>query len=100
VSQSDNSIGFAVGVAFFVEILFVYSSWDSSGMSPGTALGFFWALTGVHRKHLSAITPLTTSAAAAERKELYRFSVDLGKLALRIAECHGTNSDRWYAPTS
>jgi hypothetical protein len=22
----------------------------SSGMSPGTALGFFWALGGVHRK--------------------------------------------------
>jgi biotin synthase-like enzyme len=35
-------------------------------------------------------------AAAAERKELYRFSVDLGKLALRIAERHGTNADRWY----
>ncbi|KAI0005369.1 hypothetical protein BJV74DRAFT_875326 [Russula compacta] len=49
----------------------------SSGMSPGTALGFFWAL-----------------GAAAERKELYRFSVDLGRLALRIAERHGTNADR------
>jgi len=69
-------------------------------MSPGTALGFFWALTGVHRKRLSVITPLTTSAAAAERKELYRFSVELGKLALRISELHGTNADRWYAPTS
>lgn len=39
-----------------------------------------------------------TFAAAAERKELYRFSVDLGKLALRIAELHGTNADRWYVP--
>jgi hypothetical protein len=39
---------------------------------------------------------LSTFAAAAERKELYRFSVDLGKLALRIAERHGTNADRWY----
>ncbi|KAH9075705.1 histidine kinase [Lactarius deliciosus] len=48
-----------------------------SGMSPGTALGVFWAL-----------------GAAAERKELYRFSVDLGRLALRIAERHGTNADR------
>jgi hypothetical protein len=37
-----------------------------------------------------------TFAAAAERKELYRFSVDLGKLALRISERHGTNADRWY----
>ena len=34
--------------------------------------------------------------AAAERRELYRFSVDLGRLALRIAERHGTNADRWY----
>jgi len=33
-------------------------------------------------------------AAAAERKELYRFSVDLGKLALGIAERYGTNADR------
>lgn len=39
-----------------------------------------------------------TLLAAAERKELYRFSVDLGKLALRIAERHGTNADRWYVP--
>ncbi|KAI0294831.1 histidine kinase [Russula brevipes] len=52
-----------------------------SGMSPGTALGFFWAL-----------------GAAAERKELYRFSVDLGKLALGIAERYGTNADRWHVP--
>ncbi|KAI9509850.1 hypothetical protein F5148DRAFT_1275037 [Russula earlei] len=48
-----------------------------SGMSPGSALGFFWAL-----------------GASAERKGLYRFSADLGKLALRIAERHGTNADR------
>jgi hypothetical protein len=37
-------------------------------------------------------------AAAAERKELYRFSVDLGKLALGIAERYGTNADRWHVP--
>lgn len=67
-------------------------------MSPGTALGFFWALVGVYRECLSAIACLVTSAAAAERKELYRFSVDLGKLALRIAERHGTNADRWHVP--
>ncbi|KAI0271645.1 histidine kinase [Gloeopeniophorella convolvens] len=48
-----------------------------SGISPGTSLGFFWAL-----------------GAAAERRELYRFSVDLGKLALRIADQHGTNADK------
>ncbi|KAF6766466.1 dual-domain HisK/Mak2 protein kinase [Ephemerocybe angulata] len=48
-----------------------------SGMAPGTALGFFWAL-----------------GAAAERRELYRFSSDLAKLALRIAETHGSSSEK------
>ncbi|KII94402.1 hypothetical protein PLICRDRAFT_695401 [Plicaturopsis crispa FD-325 SS-3] len=47
-----------------------------SGMSPGTALGFFWALE-----------------AAAERREMYRFSADLAKLALRIAEKHGGSQE-------
>jgi hypothetical protein len=70
----------------------------SSGMSPGTALGFFWVLGGVYCYFLSATTFLIALAASAERKELYRFSVDLGKLALRIVEQHGTNADRWYAP--
>ncbi|KAA1468392.1 histidine kinase [Dentipellis sp. KUC8613] len=51
-----------------------------SGMSPGTALGFFWTL-----------------GAAAEKKELYRFSADLGKLALRIAQRHGTSSEKCRA---
>ncbi|KAF9258589.1 dual-domain HisK/Mak2 protein kinase [Marasmius fiardii PR-910] len=50
------------------------------GLSPGTALGMFWALGG-----------------AAERRELYRFSVGLGKLALRIAELHGNSSERCRA---
>jgi hypothetical protein len=36
---------------------FVHSSCSSSGMSPGTALGFFWVLAGVHRKCFSATTP-------------------------------------------
>ncbi|TDL28897.1 histidine kinase [Rickenella mellea] len=51
-----------------------------SGMCPGAALGFFWVL-----------------GAAAERRELYRFSADLGKLALRIADTHGTNLDKCRA---
>ncbi|KAG5723159.1 Peroxide stress-activated histidine kinase mak2 [Termitomyces sp. T112] len=46
------------------------------GMAPGTALGFFWAL-----------------GAVAEKRELYRFSVDLGKLALMIAETHGSGGE-------
>ncbi|KAF9015434.1 dual-domain HisK/Mak2 protein kinase [Cyathus striatus] len=51
-----------------------------SGMAPGTALGFFWAL-----------------GAAAERRELYRFSADLGKLALRIAARHGSMGEKCRA---
>ncbi|KAG6891107.1 hypothetical protein C0995_014197 [Termitomyces sp. Mi166 len=42
----------------------------------GTALGFFWAL-----------------GAVAEKRELYRFSLDLGKLALMIAEKHGSGGE-------
>lgn len=48
-----------------------------SGMSPGTALGFFWAL--------------------GERRTLYRFSADLAKLALRIAERHGGSGEKCRA---
>ncbi|KZT06226.1 histidine kinase [Laetiporus sulphureus 93-53] len=50
------------------------------GMCSGAALGFFWALGG-----------------AAERRELYRFSTDLGKLALRIADQHGTSYEKCRA---
>ncbi|KAJ3513116.1 hypothetical protein NLJ89_g3133 [Agrocybe chaxingu] len=49
-----------------------------SGMSPGTALGFFWAL-------------------GAERRELYRFSTDIAKLALRIADRHGSSGEKCRA---
>ncbi|KAI0666240.1 histidine kinase [Trametes maxima] len=48
-----------------------------AGMCPGTALGFFWAL--------------------GERRELYRFSADLGKLALRIADQYGTSFEKCRA---
>ncbi|PBL00451.1 histidine kinase [Armillaria gallica] len=51
-----------------------------NGMAPGTALGFFFALGG-----------------AAEQRELYRFSADLARLALRIAERHGSNSEKCRA---
>ncbi|KAI1786301.1 histidine kinase [Ganoderma leucocontextum] len=47
------------------------------GMCPGTALGFFWAL--------------------GERRELFRFSADLGKLALRIADTYGTSFEKCRA---
>lgn len=65
-------------------------------MCPGTALGFFWALGGAcpHYKyllhHLSAFPK-----AAAERRELYRFSADLGKLALRLADQYGSSHEKW-----
>lgn len=32
---------------------------------------------------------------AAERRELYRFSSDVAKLALRIADKHGTSGEKW-----
>ncbi|KAJ3724256.1 hypothetical protein DFJ43DRAFT_1157787 [Lentinula guzmanii] len=51
-----------------------------SGISTGTALGFFWALGG-----------------AAERRELYRFSADLAKLAIRIADVHGSSGEKCRA---
>ncbi|KDQ54896.1 hypothetical protein JAAARDRAFT_196280 [Jaapia argillacea MUCL 33604] len=51
-----------------------------SGISPGTPLGFFWALS-----------------AAAERRGLYRFSADLGKLAIRIAERYGGSYEKCRA---
>jgi hypothetical protein len=33
--------------------------------------------------------------AAAERREMYQFSVDLGKLGLQIAENFGTSEEKW-----
>ncbi|KAJ7693555.1 dual-domain HisK/Mak2 protein kinase [Mycena rosella] len=51
-----------------------------SGMSPGSAIGFFWAL-----------------GAAAERKDLYRLSVDLAQVALKIADRHGGSGDKCRA---
>ncbi|KIY45235.1 dual-domain HisK/Mak2 protein kinase [Fistulina hepatica ATCC 64428] len=50
------------------------------GMATGTALGFMWAISG-----------------AAERRGMYRFSADLGKLALRIAERHGSSGEKCTA---
>jgi len=51
----------------------------SHGMSAGTALGFFWVLP-----------------ATAERRGLYRFATDLGRLALKIADKHGSISEKWF----
>lgn len=69
-------------------------------MCPGTALGFFWALGGAFdlapRVASAELTP--SPPAAAERRELYRFSADLGKLALRIADQYGSSFEKWYVP--
>ena len=40
---------------------------------------------------------LSASLAAAERRELYRFSADLGKLALHLADQYGSNHEKWSA---
>ena len=37
----------------------------------------------------------STYIAAAERRELFRFSADLGKLALRIADQYGSSFEKW-----
>ncbi|KAI0320977.1 histidine kinase [Amylostereum chailletii] len=47
------------------------------GISPGTSIGFFFSVQ-----------------AAAERRDLYRFSADLGKLGLRIADRFGTSAEK------
>lgn len=66
-------------------------------MCPGTAIGFFWALGGWLSCEYSTSSSLNVifQTAAAERREFYRFSADLGKLGLRIAETHGTSAEKW-----
>lgn len=68
-------------------------------MCPGTALGFFWALGGTcQTEFCPSDAPLTGGRAyiaAAERRELFRFSADLGKLALRIADQYGSSFEKW-----
>lgn len=64
-------------------------------MCSGTALGFFWALGGM-TKFGQELSASDAPLAAAERRELYRFSADLGKLALRIADHFGTSYEKWF----
>ena len=45
-------------------------------------------------RRVPLLTPLAY-IAAAERRELFRFSADLGKLALRIADQYGTSFEKW-----
>ena len=66
-----------------------------AGMCPGTALGFFWALGGMYQWVSPVDVLIHSGEAAAERRELYRFSADLGKLALRLADQYGSNHEKW-----
>lgn len=63
-------------------------------MCPGTAIGFFWALGGMCTHFFLRTGFNQISIAAAERRDLYRFSADLGRLGLRIAEAHGTSAEK------
>lgn len=69
------------------------------GMCPGTALGFFWALGGMCQWVSPVDVLIHSGEAAAERRELYRFSADLGKLALRLADQYGSNHEKWCVPS-
>ncbi|KAG1716795.1 hypothetical protein ID866_393 [Astraeus odoratus] len=67
-------------VCMLIELMKGIQPLYRSGISPGTSLGFFW-VTG----------------AAAEKRELFKFSVDLGKLALRFAYLHGGSREKCRA---
>jgi plasmid maintenance system antidote protein VapI len=54
----------------------------------------------VRRIHYIVVNALTCEIAAAERRELYRFSADLGKLALRLADQYGSSHEKWLAFTA
>ena len=78
----------------------VFNLPHSSGVCSGTALGFFWALSGkIPFSSFQDVYAAHTPEAAAEKRELYRFSADLGKLALRIADQYGTSLEKWYVVT-
>lgn len=54
----------------------------SEGISPGTAVGLFWFL-----------------GAIAEKRQMYRFCSDLGKLALQLAYKFGNSIDKCRSET-
>ncbi|KAJ7356807.1 dual-domain HisK/Mak2 protein kinase [Mycena albidolilacea] len=61
----------------------------------------YWVLLGsrwyVVYTSVPCPRPLTSCVAAAERKELYRLSVDLAQVALKIVERHGGSGDKCRA---
>lgn len=60
-----------------------------------------WLLLGSWRyvvfKSL-AVTSCPQPTVAYAKREMYRFSSDLAKLALRIAERYGSLGEKWFAP--
>lgn len=61
-------------------------------MAPGTAQGFFWALGG---QSINYLVLSWLILFGLERRELHRFSADLAKLAIRIADRHGSSGEKW-----
>jgi hypothetical protein len=71
-----------------------------------TSLGLEWrevqlsvsfGLLEVCPEFCKAFRCIEKSTVAAERKEMYRFSVDMAKLALRIADRYSGSGEKWYA---
>ena len=66
----------------------------------GCHLGLPWVSFGLWEVCFNGISEFFHShiSLALERRELYRFSADLAKLALRIAERHGSSGEKWFVP--
>jgi len=71
-----------------------------------TSLGLEWqevqlsasfGLLEVCPEFSEAFRFIEKGTVAAERKEMYRFSVDMAKLALRIADRYSGSGEKWYA---
>jgi hypothetical protein len=62
------------------------------GCRPAQGSAFFlhWRVSRVYHHGIISIKNFIV-----ERRQLYRFSADLGKLALRISERFGTSSEKW-----
>lgn len=62
--------------------------------------GLPWVSFGLWEVRLNGLAEFFHShiSISSERRELYRFSADLAKLALRIAERHGSSGEKWFVP--
>jgi hypothetical protein len=66
----------------------------------GCHLGLPWVSFGLWEVHPTGVSEFFHSyiSRSSGRRELYRFSADLAKLALRIAERHGSSGEKWFVP--